>query len=679
VRFFRQRSLAPRIAAFVLAAFGFLPIANWIRGGHDAPWFGQVASGWLTGTAIVVGAGIVLAILSRSSRLLWREGALDGLAATCRDQPRRAALVVSLLAFVAYVTIARTVFSGRPLFIDELTQVLQAQIFATGRLWQRMAPHPEFFSSVLMIDIDGRHFSHFPVGGPAMLLPGILLGVPWLIDPICGAVAVYAFAAFCRFAEPRPHVAMGATILFAFAPLTLFMSGSHMNDVPSLMWIVIAMAAMARVLTSVTPRSRLAFLGGLAFGCAATIRPVDALAFALPAGAWYLVRALKHPRRWDDALAAALGVAIPIAVLLWTNRESTGRAFLFGYEILWGPGNGLGFHTSPWGTVHTPARGVELINRYLLQLQTYLFESPVPSLLPAVGALALTRRFRVLDRYLVASSALLLGFYFTYWHDGFYLGPRYVYLLLPALSLYTARFFPLVRERFGSGLGYRCVVLGGICAALIAVTALIPLRARQYRNSQVTMRWNADSAAASAGVSHALVLVRESWGAQNLARLWALGVPRSEAELIYWSADACALDEHLDSLEAGPANGAAAYERLRPLLADSARLVRSPFSPDSSERFLPGSAYSEHCRSRILADREGFTLLAPLLLAHAGDVIYARDLGERDSLLIREHPNRSLYLLRPASTRIGEPPRFYALSRDSLLRAWSAKSGGGAK
>jgi hypothetical protein len=78
-------------------------------------------------------------------------------------------------------------------------------------------------------------------------------------------------------------------------------------------------------------------------------------------------------------------------------------------------------------------------------------------------------------------------------------------------------------------------------------------------------------------------------------------------------------------------------------------------------------------------DREGFTLLAPLLLAHAGDVIYARDLGERDSLLIREHPDRSLYLLRPASTRIGEPPRFYALSRDSLLRAWRAKSGGGAK
>jgi hypothetical protein len=667
-----RRSVAPPLVALFVAAFGFLPIANWIHGGHDAPWYAEVASGWLSGSAIVIGVGVVLAILSRRSTFLWRDGALDRLVAVWREHPRRSALVVTLLALAAYLSIARLVFDGRPLFIDELTQVLQAQIFAGGKLWQRMAPHPEFFSSMLVADFNGRHFSQFPAGGPAMLLPGVLIGAPWVVGPICAAISVLAFAAFVRIAEPRPGVGMGATIIFAFAPFALFMSGSHMNNVPTLMWVVIAMAAMARTMTSDSARPGLALLSGFAFGCAAAIRPVDAFAFALPAGAWYLVRALEQPRRWADALAAGVGVALPMAALLWVNRQTTGNPLLFGYELLWGSSHGLGFHAAPWGMVHTPGRGVELINLYLLQLQAYLFESPLPSLLPVIGALALTRKFEAFDRYLIATGALLLGLYFAYWHDGFYLGPRFVYLLLPALALFTARFFPLVRDRFGAGLPYRSAVYGGICAVLIALTTLVPLRARQYRNSQVTMRWDADAAAASAGIDHALVLVRESWGAQSMARLWALGVPRSETELIYRSTDACTLDEHLSSLEAGSVRGAAAYELLRPLFADSARLVGSPFSPDTTERYLPGLAYSPHCVARIDADRQGFTLLLPLLLAHGGDNVYARELGERDSLLLRRYPTRPVYLLHPESTRIGELPHFHALSRDSLLRGWSS-------
>ena len=504
-----------------------------------------MVSGWINGSAIVLGTGLVLAIFSRRVDVLWRDRALDRLVDLWREWPYRAALVVALIALALYLEIAHGVFGQRPLFIDELTQALQAQILASGALWRASGPHPEFFSSLLMADAGGRHFSQFPAGGPAMLVPGVLLGAPWIMGPLYAAIAVMAFATFVRIAEPRPGVAMCATVLFAFAPFALFMSGTQMNHVPTLMWIVIAMAAMAHVMTSDVPRPGFAFLNGIALSCAATIRPVDALAFALPAGAWYLARALRVRRHWRDALAAAGGIAIPLAVLLWINHETTGKALLFGYELLWGKSHGLGFHPSPWGMVHTPARGLELVNSYLLQLQTYLFESPLPSLLPAIGALALTKKLEVFDRYLLASSGLLLALYFGYWHDGAYLGPRFVYLLLPTLALYTARFFPLMRDRFGTGLPYRTVVYAAVCSVLIAATTLVPLRAHQYANSQTSMRRNADSAAAAARVDHALVFVRESWGAQLIARLWALDISRSETEMLYRSIDACMLEQRL--------------------------------------------------------------------------------------------------------------------------------------
>lgn len=665
-------SVAPALIALVVAAFGFLPIANWVPGGHSAPWYHVVAGLWLSGSSIVIGVGAVCAIFSRRMPLLWRDHALDGAIAAWRDHPRRAALAVSAVALVAYLLVASRVFDGHPLFIDEISQLLQAQTFAGGRLWRAAGPHPEFFSSMLVANDHGRIFSQFPAGGPAMLVPGVLVGAPWIAGPIWGAIAVLAFAAFVRVAEPRPGVAMGATIIFAFAPFALFMSGSHMNHVPTLMWVAIAMAAMVRVMTAEAPRPALALLNGLALGCAATIRPVDALAFAIPSGAWYLARAIRNPTRWADALAASAGVALPLVALLWVNSQTTGSPLLFGYELLWGKSHALGFHTAPWGMVHTPARGVELISIYFLQLQTYLFESPLPSLLPAIGAFALTRALNTLDRYLVASGALLVGLYFGYWHEGFYLGPRFMYLLLPVLALYSARFFPLVRERFGAGLPYRTAVYGAICAAVIAVTTLVPLRVRAYRSALVTMKWNADGAARAAGVDHALVLVRTSWGAQLLARLWALGIQRSEAERIYRSVDACVLESHLESLETSLASSTAP-ESFHSLFADSARLVRSRFSPDTTERVRPGLVYPPRCVTRIREDREGFTLLTPLLVAHGGQNIYAHDLGARDSLLLLEYPARPVYLLRPASTRIGEAPRFYALSRDSLLRAWRAE------
>jgi hypothetical protein len=59
------------------------------------------------------------------------------------------------------------------------------------------------------------------------------------------------------------------------------------------------------------------------------------------------------------------------------------------------------------------------------------------------------------------------------------------------------------------------------------------------------------------------------------------------------------------------------------LLPDSARLAKSPFSPDSSGRYLPGHPYSPGCVARIDADRWGFTLLVALLTAR----------GERTSML----------------------------------------------
>jgi hypothetical protein len=187
------------------------------------------------------------------------------------------------------------------------------------------------------------------------------------------------------------------------------------------------------------------------------------------------------------------------------------------------------------------------------------------------------------------------------------------------------------------------------------------------------MRWDPDRAAREAGVRHALVLVRESWGAELLARMWALGVTRSEAEGLYASLDQCELETSLTWAETGRKSAADLIEQLQPAVAERARLQRSPLSPDPTARYLPGQPYSDLCLARRREDQQGFTLFPPLLLAR-GDNIYARDLHGRDSLLLQSNPDRPVYLLKPSGPTEGEAPAFYPVIRDSAYAAWAAEA-----
>ena len=668
----QSRSSAFALAfAAVVAAFSFLPIANWLQGGHSAPWYSIVGAEWLSGTAIVLGAAFVLAIVSRRVRVAWRADASASFVGWAHQHPLLFGLAISMVCVALYGTVATLTFSRVPIWIDELVQLVQARIYAGGRLWEPVSPVPEHYSMLNIVDVDGRYYGQFPPGWPAMLALGVVAGVPWLVGPLCGAVSAAAFWSYVRVVEPRRGVAVGAVMLFAAAPFVVFMSGSHMNHAPTLMWLLIAMASMARVMASSQPRVVPALMNGLALGCAATMRPVDALAFALPAGGWYLLNAIRDRPRWRDTIAVGVGVAIPVVGMLWVNARTSGAPLVFGYQVLWGRSHDLGFHRAPWGVAHSPARGLELVNLYFLRLQSYLFESSLPSLAPFLGALCLTRNVDRFDRYLFLSAALLVVLYFAYWHDGFIFGPRFMFPVVPMLALWTARLPGLVRARFGDGLVYRSTWYAYAVAALLALSISIPARARDYAQAFVPMRLDHVAATRRAGVENALIFVRESWGTQLMARLWSLGVPRNEAELLYGKVDACLLEHRIGALERGGVRDTTALAALLPALADSARVVPSPFSPDVTERYLPGTGYSPLCAQRIQEDRNGVTILAPLLYANWGSNVYARDMHDRNLTLLRRHPDRAVFLLRPRTNQTGAPVELYPLRRDSLIAVWT--------
>ncbi len=648
-----------RLVAALLLAASLLPIANWIPGGeHDAAYGARLAD-WTLGFALCAGIGVLAWFLARGRPAANVPDGGDSVAEASfvsSGHERRWAMAIAVFAFVLYGLIATQVFSGRPLLIDEIVQVLQARDLAAGRLTHTYPGPAAFFSILHEVELGGRVFGQYPIGGPAMLVPGVLIGATWLVGPLAGALCVWLFWLVLRAVEAAASARfrLATAGLFATAPFAAFMFGSHMNHATVLVWLLAATVALARAASDARRAPWWGLLTGLALGVAATVRPLDAGAFALPAAAWLLWRARRDTRSVATLLLSGIGVALPMAMAFLVNARTTGHPFVFGYDLLWGAGHSLGFHETPWGAVHTPQRGIELIALYLTRLNTYLFELPFPSLLLPVAGVWVSGRLSPVDRYLAATAAMVGLGYWAYWHDGFFLGPRFVFAWLPVLVLWGARAVRALIAMPGTRPAVRIGTVAALGSALLYAAVSVAFeRVPSYSNGMRSMRL-APGAAAHAGVSGALVLVQESWGAQLIVRLWEAGVSRPDSEVLYRNVDACVLEESLQRIAGDSLRGATALERLRPLMADSARLVPSTLSPDFTERVLPGRPYTPTCVARIEDDRRGYLLYAPWRLVDDGNV-YARWLPGREAEIRQHFPGRPVYLLRRAGTAVDAP------------------------
>ncbi len=643
-----------RGVAVLLIALGFLPVAEWLPGGLVDPAYRRRWVEWAYGIVICAGGGIVASVAARNVpalRALAQHGA-NTLGAALRASPLFADAAVAALCGITYAILALTVFDARPLLIDELVQVLQARMYASGALSIPTDSAPEFFSVLHMVDIGERFYSQFPPGWPALLAVGSLIRAEWLVGPACGAVGVFLFARLLR----RVHgdqaaltVTLGS-VLFGMGAFAAFQFSSHMSHGPVTVFILAAMLALTRSLdrASVAGNTRMkwAVAAGLAAGIAFAIRPLDAVAYAVPSSVWLFWSVYRDRTLARVAVGAAIGLAIPVAIVMWVNLQTTGSPTLFGYEALWGAAHGLGFHAAPWGDPHTPQRGIELVSLYVTRLNVYFLESPFPSLVPVIAGLLLARSLHPIEKLLLVATGVHGMLYFAYWHDGFYLGPRFVTPWIPILVMACVR---LGRSVLAIRLPAR--VRDGLIGATVVAVVLtavsgVPSRIAQYRAGLTSMRTDYGAEAVGSGVTGALVFVRESWGAQLVARLWALGVSRSAAAAFYAKTDACALHLAIGELEAGGVRGAAAEAQLLPVLRDSLLVRASNVSPDTTERMLPGSVYGAECSARVEEDRAGYALYPPFLLDRTSGNVYARDFGARNSELLNRYPERRAYLVR---------------------------------
>lgn len=343
-----------------------------------------------------------------------------------------------LFALAAYTAVAVDRFDAIPRLDDGVGALFQARLFARGRVTLPLPPHAGFYEifGVLGHKANLGHWTGmYPPGWPAVLTPGVWLGVPWLVNPLLGACMAVVVVRLGR-ALYGEHVARTAGLLVVVSPMVLVVNGTHLSHTPTALFSALTLLCLVRMAR--TRRWTWGALAGLAWSGAFLCRPLTALVL----GTLFALGFLWHERRGlHNAPGIAAGLAFACAgaaLLLVFQARTTGDAFTPGHEIGMGSRGKFGFvyldpvrtHTVELGIAHTLLR--------LRALNETLLGWPLPLFFLALWPF-LAGRSRRHDLLLLAPAPALLALFACYWYYESFIPARYTFAGLPFLLLLAAR------------------------------------------------------------------------------------------------------------------------------------------------------------------------------------------------------------------------------------------------
>lgn len=355
-----------------------------------------------------------------------------------------------LLEFILTNILSLVLFQHIPHIQDSVAQLFHGMIFSHGVLVAPAPPLPDFFQAIHVIIQDGKWYSQYPPGHSFLLMLGVLIGAPWVIDPLFGALTVGAM----YFLGKELHgevVGRLSALLTLLSPFVLFMSSEFMNHTTAMFFAVCFVLFFAKTLR--THRVLHGVLAGAALGYYITIRPYSGAALALPffLYAIFLLRR-EFPKLWKTASAFVLTLSFFGGLLLLFNTLTNGSPFLFGFQVLWGAKVNPGFGHAAWGQVHTPMHGFLQTLSNFNGVNKYLFELPVPSLL-FVALLFFTGKRNKWNLMFLGAFFSVTFAYFLYWFQDWCFGPRFLFDAALFLIVLTAVSIEQLPTLFKSVLG----------------------------------------------------------------------------------------------------------------------------------------------------------------------------------------------------------------------------------
>lgn len=196
-------------------------------------------------------------------------------------------ILISGMLLIGFIFIK--VFHAMPGFGDEMNYLIQAKIFAAGKLYVQEPSMPEFFK-VDWMDIfghDGKLWNFHPPGNSVILALGWLIGLHWITVPAVGGCILIVQFLLAKELLNRNSFALLHVFVIGTSHYFLSLASSFMAHAPSLLFLSLFYLMVIKIIKR---KHEMAFIyAGVFLGIAFLIRPLSAvLSTIIPLGALFI-------------------------------------------------------------------------------------------------------------------------------------------------------------------------------------------------------------------------------------------------------------------------------------------------------------------------------------------------------------------------------------------------------
>ncbi len=196
-------------------------------------------------------------------------------------------LLFSLIFLLEALLIVFALLQRFPSSGDDYSYFYQAKLFASGKiyaedpLYNRKDPLNDYVAMGCLEDHHGHRFSKYPPGWPALLALGELVGVPWLVDPVLGAILVFLILRYVE-QEMNGNLVTVAGILLTLCLFFSYYAASLRAHIATALFVFAAFVAYKTAQQRPRWSRLLLFAAGALLGYSSMIRYID----WVPLAAW---------------------------------------------------------------------------------------------------------------------------------------------------------------------------------------------------------------------------------------------------------------------------------------------------------------------------------------------------------------------------------------------------------
>jgi hypothetical protein len=438
-----------------------------------------------------------------------------------RPRIDRFALLAALWITALSAMLSCFAYERHPHITDEVIYCKHAEYLAEGRLTSPPPPVPQAFEVYLMQVQGQRYFPVPPMGWPAILSLGVLLNVPWLVNPVlAGLNVILTYLLLQRICSPR--LARISILLLCFSPWYAFMGMNFMTHMSTLTLALCAALAVEKARNST--RAVWGWLAGVSVGAMSLIRPLEGLIIALLLGLWSV--GLGGKRLKISAITGlVIGSIIVGSAVFFYNNYLTGDPMVFPLNAYtdekfgpnanalgFGPDRGMGWAIDPYPG-HSPLDALINANLNTFAINIELFGWSTGSLLLAALFL-FSGKLRRPDFLMIAVIiAVFVPHFFYYFSGGPDFGARYWFLMIIPFVVLSVRGMEALEKKIenetrNSGFAAARVKAGVLSLCFLALVNFFPWRAADKYHNYRSMRPDIRELAAEHDFGRSLVLVK---------------------------------------------------------------------------------------------------------------------------------------------------------------------------